>query len=403
MTVQTRPISADELETFQRVMSIPFSFDLDDESSQRFARIFEVSRLRAAYDGDDMVATFGALSFQLAVPGGVVPAAGTTVVTVLPTHRRQGIFRDMMTQHLDEVHAAGEPLAVLWASESSIYGRFGYGPATEKAVLKIPKSHAVFAAPVEISGTMRLVSRDEAAATFPSIYNVAATSHPGMFQRSESWWQHRTLVDPQATRGSATSHRRVLYTRDGQPAGYIIYRTHRERDDVDVKIVELVGVDAACEKALWQFLFDIDLAANLEYWNQPVDSPLDWWLVEPRRMERIVSDALWVRLVDVPAALQSRRYSREGSLVLRVCDDRCPWNDGVYRLDVDAGGTGSCVRTERNPQLELTPYALGALYLGGKRCCQLSRAGVISGSPAAITLADQMFAWDRSPWCQEIF
>ena len=142
MNLQIRPIEAEELETFERALSVPFLYDPTPETTDRFTNTFELERLRAAFDGEQMVATFGAFSFQLVVPGNVLPMAGTTIVTVLPTHRRRGVLRALMTEHLAEVHERNEPLATLWASESSIYGRFGYGPATERATMTIDQHFA---------------------------------------------------------------------------------------------------------------------------------------------------------------------------------------------------------------------------------------------------------------------
>lgn len=405
MSVQIRPITAAQIETFQQTMSVPFGSDPTPELAERFANVFELERLRAAFDGDQMVATFGAFSFRLAVPGSMLPTAGTTVVTVLPTHRRQGILRAMMTEHLAEVHANKEPLAALWASESSIYGRFGYGPASDRAVIRVEKSYAHMQQPISIRGTVRLVDRDEALGVFPGIYEKAARVRPGMFLRDKGWWEHRLLSDPQNMRQGATALRRVLHVRAGGPAGYVLYRTHTDHTQAttEVKLVELVGVDFESEKTLWQYIFGIDLVTSIVHWNQPVDHPLRWWLQQPGRMERKIEDALWVRPVDVAAALSGRRYARDGCVVFRMHDQQCPWNDGVYRLDVDGDGTGHCQRAEADAEIDLTAYALGAVYLGGHRFRDLARSGIVTGTVPALQRADSMFSWDPLPWCPEVF
>ena len=405
MSINIRSISADEREAFHQTMAVPFVFDVTPERTERFNHVFELERLRAAFDGEQMVATFGAVSLQLTVPGASLATAGTTVVTVLPTHRRQGILRSLMTEHLAEVHRHGEPLAALWASESSIYGRFGYGPSSERVVMQLDKPYARFETPVDIQSTMQLVDKDQAATVFPEIFESLARLRPGMFLRSQGWWKHRILSDPAFARGDSTAHRRVLHRRAGEPAGYAIYRT---RDDsatetIRVRLEELIGIDSEAERALWQYLFGIDLSAGIDYANQPVDDPLRWSLAEPRRMRRHIEDALWVRPIDVTACLNARQYSCAGSLVFQMRDELCPWNDGVYRLEAGQDGSGRCQRSESAAEMELTPFALGATYLGGQRFRDLARAGVLTGSEQALNRADTMFLWDPLPWCQEIF
>lgn len=405
MGVEIRAVSAEELDTFQQAMGIPFGFDPSAELRDRFQHLFELERLRSAFDDGQMVATFGALSLRLTVPGGFLPTAGTTVVTVMPTHRRQGLLRTLMREHLAEVHQNREPLAALWASETSIYGRFGYGPATERVVMKLDKQFARMQQPVDIRNGMRLIDGDEALAVFPGIYQQAIVSRPGTFARHHVWWEHRVLYDPEEMRQGATSHRRVLHTRDADPCGYLIYRTVGEpgRGPNRVQVVELIGVDPEAEKALWQYVFGIDLISSIEYDNQPVDDPLRWWLEQPRRMSRSTEDALWVRVIDVVSALEGRRFSQAGGVTFRMHDTLCPWNDGVYRLEADQQGTARCRTVDTEPEIDLSPYALGAVYLGGTRLQDLARSGVVTGTADALKRADALFTNHPLPWCQEVF
>lgn len=405
MSLQIRSISPGEIEAFLGAIGVPFGFDATPEVLARFRDAFEIERLRAVFDGEQIVASFGALSLRITVPGNVLPLAGTTVVTVLSTHRRQGLLRTLMSDHLAELHQNQEPLAALWASESSIYGRFGYGPACEKVIAKLDKQFARMREPVEITGTMRMVDRAQAQQLFPPIYESAARRRPGMMARSEEWWRNRVLRDFEYMRRGATSHRRVLHVRDGRPAGYVVYRTRSdpERGGFEVQVLELVGIDAAAEKALWQYLFGIDLSIAFDYWNQPADDPLRWWLEEPRRLERKIEDGLWLRPVDVAAALAGRRYSGAGSLALRIRDEHCPWNNGVWQLNIDRDGNANCRQADATPDLETTPEALGMAYLGGHRFSTLEKSGLVKGTPESLRRADSLFAWDPLPWCSDFF
>lgn len=404
MPIELRPPTSDELHALHLAEGIPFGYDAVPEATERSMKTIDPARLLAAYDGSQIVATFGAFDLKLTVPGSVTPTAGTTAVTVLPTHRRRGVLRQMMARHLPEAHERGELLAALWASESSIYGRFGYGPAADRIMVNLPKPYAVMAEPMDIRDTMRFVDRDEAQATFPAIYTGVCQQRPGMLARDDTWWRHRQLDDPEYMRQGATTHRRVLYERDGEPLGYVIYRTQNLSDHgMIVLVVELIAAEPQAERALWQFVFGIDLVTEIRVWNRPVDDPLLWWMEQPRRMERRIEDALWIRPIDVMGALNRRRYAAAGRVEFHMTDPLCPWNEGTYRLEVDACGIAECRRVDAAPVCELTPFTLGATYLGGRRFSALARAGLIEGKPDSLGLLDAMFAWEPQPWCSEIF
>jgi predicted acetyltransferase len=404
MPIELRPPTPDEFQAFHQATEISFGYDPIPQEPERTLKTIDPTRLLAAFDGTQLVATFGAFDLHLTVPGGGVPTAGTSVVTVLPTHRRRGLLRQLMARHLTDVYERGEPLAALWASESSIYGRFGYGPAVERAIMTLPKPYAVMAKPLDIQGQMRLIERDEAQAIFPPIYAAACAQRPGMLARSDMWWRHRLLDDPKPFREGATAHRRVLYECDGEPLGYVIYRTRRIPDrGLGVLVVDLNAVEPQAERALWQFVFGIDLASEIHAWNRPVDDPLLWWMEQPRRMERRIEDSLWIRPIDVIEALNRRRYAAAGRVVFRMTDSLCPWNEGIYCLEVEPCGTGECRRVETAPTCELTPFTLGTVYLGGHRVSALARAGLIAGDPESLRQLDAMFAWAPLPWCSDMF
>src|SRR4051812_7108099 len=126
--LELRSVSMDEHAEFERTTWAAFSAHMPADAEERDRKSFEPDRSLAVFDGGSIVATAGALSFELTLPGLTsIPVAGVSYVGVLPTHRRRGLLRRMMRRQLDDVYRRGEALAVLTASESAIYGRFGYG------------------------------------------------------------------------------------------------------------------------------------------------------------------------------------------------------------------------------------------------------------------------------------
>src|ERR1700756_1940062 len=167
----------------------------NEELAERLLRVLPAPRVYAAWESERAVGGLGAFPFQLTVPGGRVPAAGVTVAGVLPTHRRRGVLRAMMRALLDACYQQGEPVAYLWATEDTIYGRFGFGLASFTAEIDLPRERSAFHAPSAFSGHVQLVSPRAAEEFVAPIYERVAVETPGMFARSSTWWQTRVLAD----------------------------------------------------------------------------------------------------------------------------------------------------------------------------------------------------------------
>jgi predicted acetyltransferase len=373
----------------------------DEEFLERFVRILPHERMHAASENGQIVGGAGAFPFELSVPGGSLPCAGITAVGVTPTHRRRGVLRSMMDTQLRDVHERGEPIAALWASEETIYGRFGYGIASWAGDLQVPHEWDAFAEPVEPAGTARFVTPEEARELFPPIYEAVRRERPGMTSRDAAWWEIRLLRMPDEEK--STPRRFVVLELDGEPAAYAIYRTHFSFDGGSASsrlvVREALGATPQATAAIWRFLLDVDWMAVVETSLAPPDHPLLLLLANNRRARYRMSDALWVRLVDLPAALSGREYGEGGPLVLEVRDAVCEWNDGRWRLE-----GGQCSRTDDEPDLALDVTALGSAYLGAVSFTELHAAlRVAELREGAVKRADALFAWRPVPWCLEIF
>jgi predicted acetyltransferase len=372
-----------------------------EEMLERFARLLPHERMHAAFEDGQIIGGAGAFPFELSVPGSSLPCAGVTAVGVHPTHRRRGALRAMMDAQLLDVHERGEPIAALWASEETIYGRFGYGLASWGGELQVSHEWDAFAEPLELAGTTRFVAPEEARVLFPPIYEAVRRERPGMLSRSETWWAERQLRLPDEE--SNAPRRFVVLEVDGEPLGYAIYRTHFDFEGglpaSRLVVREALGSTPEATAAIWRFLLDIDWMAVAEVPFAPPDHPLFFLLALPRRSRYRMHDVLWVRLVDVSTALSGRAYGAGEPLVLEVRDAVCDWNHGRWRLD---GGT--CERTHAEPDLALEVAALGSAYLGAVSFRQLHEAlRVEELRDGAIERADALFAWRPLPWCLEIF
>jgi predicted acetyltransferase len=309
----------------------------------------------------------------------------------------------MMRRQLDDLHAAGEPLAALWASEEPIYGRFGYGRASLVGSLELAQDRSRYAQPFEPEGTIRLVDPDDVPELCTPVWDAVWRETPGMFRRPPDWWADRVVRDPPERRDGAGPKRFVVHDAGGEVEGYAIYRHRVDFSDGSpsgtLVVVETVGRTPRATRELWRFLLDVDWAATTRANLLPPDHALTHLLAEPRRLRLRVSDGLWLRLVDVGAALSGRTYASDDALVLEVADAFCPWNEGRWKLE-----GGEAAQTTHDPDLRLGVADLGAVYLGGFTFQQLARAfRVEEVRPGALDRADAIFRRDLHPWCPEVF
>lgn len=403
MSIDVRPCSSvDELRRALDAISHYFGNRQTEEGAADFARWIDVERMHAAWDGDDVVGGAGAFSHRMSVPGGgAVHTAGVTVVGVLPTHRRRGVLTAMMRAQLEDCRARGDAAAYLWASEATIYARFGYGLASQMGQMKLPRERTSFAVPFEPRGVVRLVDKDEALRAFPPLYEQVFAQHPGMFTRSQAWWETRRLADN--PRQPLPPKNFALLELDGAPAGYAIYKVQQDwragSSAGKVEIQEALATTPEGTRELWRWLLDFDWTSRFEAGLLPVDHPLFLLLAEPRRMEFELNDGVWVRVIDIPAAFGARTYAGEGSVVVEVTDAFLPENAGRWRL-----GPQGAERTDAAADLALDVTGLASVYLGGFTFGDLvrgSRAAELS--PGAAARADALFGRGPAPWCPEIF
>jgi predicted acetyltransferase len=405
MDVEVRPCASAE-EVKHAIAPIANYFGRaapNEDLAERLARLLTAHRVYSAWESGRVVGGLGAFPFQLTVPGGRVPAAGVTIAGVLPTHRRRGVLRGMMRTLIDATHARGEPVAYLWVTEGTIYGRFGFGLASFTAEIDLARERSAFHAPFATFGHVRLVSLGMAEELVAPIYERVAIETPGMFARSSEWWQARTLADPEWRRRGDGDLQCAVLEHEGRPAGYALYRINpafqRGIQTGSVLVIEAMAASPEATRGIWRYLLDIDWMARVKADLLPLDHPLLLLMAEPRRLDFSLRDGLWVRLVDVRTAMSARSYQARGSVVIDVTDEFCPWNAGCWRV-----GSDGVERTDDTPGLRCDIIALGSVYLGGFTWSQLTRAlRVQELLPGTIARADAIFQAGKAPWCPEIF
>ena len=408
--ITIRPITPEEYPAFTTAFMEGFAEDLPSETfPDLFSEMLPAERTLAAFDGDDIVGTFGGFDLDLTVPGGSsLKMEGTTVVTVFPTHRRQGLLRRMMDLHLQNAADAGFPLAGLWASETDIYGRFGYGIAAYNHNVEFDSRTVEFRpeAPVE---RVRRITVDEARQVLPPVFDNVLKTRSGMYARTPGWWEADVFPDEEWMRHGRTKKRYVVHDGPDGVDGYLIYRQKSGEGSNDghasgtVSVVEMVAETPAAHASLWSYLASIDGCPNVRRWNTPIDDPLPAMVREPRRIRKTATyDNLWIRILDVEAALGGRHYEADGTITFSIVDPFRPGTEGTYRFEV-VDGVGECARIDADAALDLDIDVLGALYLGGADGRAYHAAGRIRGSAEAADVLDRVMRTVVAPWCDSVF
>lgn len=401
---ELRAIEPGEMESFTDVAVAAFGGRRDPWHDRWFHQQVKPRMTVAAFEEGSIVGTSAAIPMTLSVPGQRCTVAGITAVGVLPTHRRQGLLRLMMEAQLRQARAAATPLAILWASEGSIYGRFGFGPATRRLRISFetPKMEL---RDEKGSGSLSLVSREEALRVMPTVYNRLVDSRPGLAVRGENSWDALT-ADNDPDLPSAEAHH-FFAVHGKTPDGYAIYRIRPGWSAVGpqatVVVTELVAESAGPAADLWRYLSRLDLVTKLEAPQRPLDEPLLSMARDPQAIEVLLGIGIWARVLDIPRALEGRRYQQDGDLVLEVSDTFIPECGGGFLLQV-RDGVGTCTPSESSPDLRLGISELSSGYLGHSCFGALVRAGRIEEvSTNAGSRADRLLSWDPPPWCLDDF
>jgi len=409
MTTVVRPVSAEELPAFLEALSTGFLERPDvAKVAEELKPLWDLQRTLAAFDGDRICGTFRSWASELTVPGGArLPASAVTAVTVMPTHRRRGVLRSMMTAEKDAVNARGEAVGVLYASEYPIYGRFGYGPATRSATWTVDALGTGFHAPA--TGSLEVVTPGQAAVeAMKGVFDAWRLQQTGEISRPGYRWEYDLGLRPTAWgkdwKGFLVLHRDPSGTVDG----YVRYRTEEKwekRQPRNVVLVdELHALSDDAYRSLWRFLVEIDLVSTIKAEWRSSNERLPWLLTNARAaVASDVGEAVWVRLFDVPRALMARTYERAASIVLEVIDPALA--DGRVNLLLDASPDGTtCAPTDRGADLTVGVAALGAAYLGGSRLRDAVLAGGADEHRAgALSEADALLRTADEPWCSTFF
>ncbi len=398
MTIAIRPIELEELPALLQADARAFGHSGSPTEGSRSWSEGELDRTCVAFEDGGIVGSSRNYSFELTMPGGsLVPAAAVSWVGVLPTHRRRGVLTRLMQALHDDARAHDEPLAMLTASESAIYGRFGYGIGTWRLGLVVERARIQFG-PAADTGRMRMLTRDDAQSELPALYDRVRPLRAGMVTRPEFWWPQvywEFVADPKKACFFA-----VHSDAAGNDDGYVAYEmTEGWAGGLPSKklhIWDLQAADGSARAALWRYIFGVDLVDIVEIDTAPIDDPLRWLVRDGRRVRvDYLNDGLWLAVFDCARVLSARTYAIDG-----VVNFAFVAPDGTRTsVALDGGPDGAkCTTTSAAPDISCSTATLGACVLGGNRWTELAQAGLVEASdPSMLLRADAMFLSQPAP------
>ncbi|MGW2917609.1 GNAT family N-acetyltransferase [Streptomyces angustmyceticus] len=381
-----------------------------DKTRHRHAGMLRAALRVGAYDDGQLAGVTGAHRRVLSIPGGQLPCAAVDFVSVLPTHRRRGILTSMMDGLWRRCAADGYPLACLWPSESAIYGRYGFGAATELCRMEIDSSRPLALRTAPDSRPLRLIDPAGAPARLAPHYDATLARRAGRFTRDESWWRCGALdLDGAGMRagqdGFGPVHVVVLGAPGETPGGYAVYRTRGPGGSGPgtVRVAELEAESGPAAAALWSYLVSIDLTSTVEIQGRPADDPL-LHLAADRDQVRVTGQEsdLWLRLLDVRAALTARSWAAPVDIVIDLRDTVLPANAGRFRLTAGPEGATWEPAAADTPDLSLDVRELASCYLGGTPLRHFAHAGLAAEhTPGAVHRLDAALRTEWLPFTGE--
>lgn len=406
VTTELRDIPEADLDQALDLVYLAFHLKLADKTRTYHRELLRACSRIGAYDDGRLSGVAGAHRLTLSVPGGQLPCAVLDFVSVAPTHRRRGVLASMMDELWRRCAAEGRPVSCLWASESGIYGRFGFGAATESYRIEIDSSRPLALRVTPDIRPLRLIDPADAPAVLAPRYDATLPRRAGRFTRDAAWWRDHVL-DLDGARGGDDRDgfgavRVVVLGHSGEvPAGYAVYRTRGGGEDRPgaVLVEELEADTAPAAAALWSYLASIDLTSTVRIRARPADDPL-LHLVADRDQVRVTGQepSLWIRLVDVRAALTARSWAAPVDLVLELCDTALPVNAGRFRLTAGPAGA-TWLPTGDAPDLSMDVRELASCYLGGTPLRRFVHAGLVTEhTPGAVRRLDAALETEWLPF-----
>ena len=401
MALEIRHIDDEELDVFNRNVRIAFA-----SADDTFNIKVPVEWTLCAFEDGRLATSYMAWPLTMFFDSVDIPVAGVSMVGTSPINRRRGHLRKITQKHFEMLYEEeSQAISALNASMAAIYQRFGYGIVSSKNAYNVEPRYLQFATGCRVEGSF-YEARDDEMATILDIYHKFARLRVGCLERNEKLevapGAPLTVV---AMPPPSTPPMKVVYREDGEPTGYVIYSVTRglRPGDQHLDIRDLAWLTPQAYRSIWEYFANMDLVHEITWSRLPVDDPLPYLILEPRKLCAATSDGLMARLVDVKRALPLRPYREEARLRFELIDDFCPWNAGTWELEISPTGS-DMKQAGGQPQLTMPVSTLAMLMFGQINASEAARMGRMD-----VHDKDVLDMWDRAlrtpyrPYCADMF
>lgn len=399
-------INSKNIKEFAQAEAIPYTAEATDYYIQRLKLLADPERAIALCKNNKIIGTTNSFSSYISIPNDKsVKVAAVSYVSVQPTHRRKGILTEMMNIQLNEIYSKyKEPLAILWPSETAIYGRFGYAPTKEKHY-KISKNNTQFKPGLTNNSLeVKFLNRNEAINAYVEINNKLMSTRPGVMKINKKWAQRRIddLIFKHLNSGPAyfigIYHNKKL-------VGFATYSIENNDNSYgntpsSLYMWDIIYLDLDAAISIWNFCLNIDLVEEFYANGVPEDDILEALLISPSGLNARITTGFWIRIVDVVSAITLRSYEYTGNIVFKVKDSIIKNNNKTYILNTNDKSNPVCEISNSKPDIEITIQGLSEIFLGTFDLNNLIASGNINiKNKKAIKIINKIFKSESQPFC----
>ncbi len=405
MPTQIRPARPDEMAEYGAIAAYVYAGRYGDIPDNFVSRSTHPDWTLCAFVDGRMVTTFATIPFTVRLNGQAAKLGGVSGIGTLPEYRRRGLMRQIMHQAIADMRHRGQFVAALWASQAAIYQRFGFALCTRMQRYTIDPHDIRFTGHRQASGTCQRHGPEAGFPLIRQLYIDFIGTRTGYVHRARPLWNNNVLAERPE---DGPAHIAVAYDTAQRPQGYMVYTMRFGQVANAARPQELIIRDLAwltqdAYLSLWDFVTKHDLVGRVRYDTAPLDDPAPELFDEPRLLHAQTAEGIWMRIIDVVGALQTRGYTAAGRLVLEIVgDDLADWNNGVFSLETD-GATGQVTRSTDVPDIRLSIKALASLSSGFRTAQTLANWGLLEGDPHGIETADRLLRTVYLPHCPDHF
>jgi predicted acetyltransferase len=356
-SVEIRVVDPEEFVTFEvghyafgKTPSKP-----DPEQARERLRYMERTTCLAVFVDGKPQATASVLAMRENLRNRILPMAGIGGVASLPSGRRQGLVRQMLTYSFGLMRESGTPVSTLYPFRDSFYERLGYAEFAKNRFTTLKPEHLAPLLRVSLPGTVEQLPIEEC---------------------FDEWWAFQERLIAERHGFSLFDRSRAVLERDRN--AFWVALAREEGVVTGAMTFEITGYTKELRASSFQYMTagaryqllawiarHVDQVSEAVLELGPEEYPELWYRDLVAQSSTVYTDS-WPapmgRVISV-AEIEGMTIGSEAEIGVTLVDDLCPWNSGDWTLSGSGGQLA--VRPGGNPACHLTIQGLSALVWSG--------------------------------------